>query len=134
MKAFSLLFLFIALVVAGGCKKDNVSSQKLQGNYTGRLVTQGVQSTPGVIDFKVEITGNNYHAFPTTGLLPLSSKGTFALNNNDQIAFTDSLVHTANFNWSLLLSGTYSAEYKGDSLILVKGGDNYSYTYRLKKQ
>ena len=134
MKAFSPLFLFVAFVVAVGCKKDNVTSHKLQGHYTGRLVAQGVQPAPGVIDFKVEITGNNYHAFPTTGLLTLSSKGTFTLNSNNQIAFADSLVHTANFNWGLLLSGTYSAEYKGDSLILVKSGEGYSYTYRLKKQ
>jgi hypothetical protein len=129
MKAHSLLVLLFCAGIATGCKKDSVTTQQLQGNYTGRLVSKDGQ--PGPTDFNVQLSGGTYKASSTSGILPLGTKGSFTVNSN-QVVFVDSLAHTANFNWGLLLNGSYTAQFKGDSLILVKSDG--SYAYRLKKQ
>jgi hypothetical protein len=129
MKIYNLLVLLSFVVIATGCKKVNITTQKLQGNYTGQLVSKSDQ--PSVTNFNVQLSGNTYQASATSGVLPLGTKGSFKVNNN-QVVFVDSLAHTANFNWGLLLNGSYATQLKGDSLILIKSDG--SYAYRLKKQ
>ena len=136
MKAHSLIILLFVAVMVSHCSKDKttpVTPQKLQGNYTGRAVSNGIETTAIIGNVSVQISGSNYQsAFTGTSFPSGSSRGSFTINNDDVI-FVDSLAHTANFNWGFLLSGTYSTQFKGDSLILIKGDKNYSYTYRLKK-
>jgi hypothetical protein len=86
------------------------------------------QSVVGNIN--VQLSGKNYQAAFTESP-SFMSRGSFMIDNN-KVIFTDSLAHAAYFNWSILLSGTFTPTLKGDSLILVKGDG--SYAYRLKKQ
>ncbi len=134
MKAYSLLTLLFAGMVAVSCKKDSttsVTAQKLQGNYTGR-VTATSDGKLTVINSAVslKIADTKFDA-ETNNHTPLPSSGTYTINNS-QVVFADSLVYPAIYSMSFILAGKFSAQIKGDSLILVK--DDGSYSYRLKKQ
>ena len=131
MKTPVFFILLSAVLSFTACTKNKVTPlpEKLDGTYTGAFTSSG----PGSINTtaNVIIAGKTYQGSLNTTFGVLS-RGSYVVNN-DQITFTDSTVHTANFNWGLLLSGTYTATAKGDdSLILVKKGTDY--TYRLKKQ
>jgi len=130
MKSQSLIVRLFALLALAACNKDNATPVQLDGAYTGTFTSSSVNATNGTI--KVLISGKTYQATLNT-FMAIGSRGSYTVNNN-QLTFQDSLVHTANFDWGLLLNGTYTQITKGDSLILEKRGDSYSYVYRLKKQ
>ena len=132
MKTPVLFILLSAVLSFTACTKNKVTPlpQKLDGTYTGAFTATGtdaINTTAHVV-----IAGRTYQGSLNTTFGVLS-RGSYIVNNN-QITFTDSTVHTANFNWGLLLNGTYSSTIKGDSLILVKKGSGFNYVYRLKKQ
>ncbi|MDN3550930.1 hypothetical protein [Mucilaginibacter aquaedulcis] len=130
MKAQPMLITLLISLSLVACKKDKAKPVGLSGTYSGKLYS----TSPGVTQANAQlvISNRNYTAavdIPFGG----GSRGTYMVNGNE-ITFTDSLVHTANFDWGLLLNGKYTSTTKGDSLILVKTSNNYNYTYRLKKQ
>ena len=137
MKSYNLVVLLFFAVMVSNSSKDKtnlVTEQKLQGNYTGRVVGDGIETTTIIGNVSVQISGGNYQSTFTSSSFPTgSSKGSFTIDNN-QVIFVDSLAHTANFDWGVLLNGTYAAQFKGDSLILIKGDKLHSYAYKLKKQ
>jgi hypothetical protein len=131
MKTPIYFILLSATLSFTACSKNEATPlpQKLDGTYTGTFTCSGAGSINTTAH--VTISGKTYQGSLNTTFGVLS-RGSYVVNNSNQITFTDSTVHTANFNWGLLLNGTYSSTTKGDSLILVKKGTDY--TYRLKKQ
>jgi major membrane immunogen (membrane-anchored lipoprotein) len=130
MKSQSLIMMLFAVVALAACNKDNATPVKLEGTYAGTFTSSSVNAANGTV--KVVISGKTYQATLNT-FMTIGSRGSYTVNNN-QLTFQDSLVHTANFDWGLLLNGTYIQTTKDDSLILEKRGNGYSYVYRLKKQ
>ncbi|WP_183562436.1 hypothetical protein [Mucilaginibacter sp. SP1R1] len=131
MKTSVFFILLLTLLSFAACHKDKtITPLKLEGIYNGTLIS----SSPGEssVNAKVTLSAKTYQASLTTPF-GAGSKGSYIINNN-QVTFTDSTVHTANFDWGLLLNGTYTPTTKGDSLILIKKGEGYNYTYHLKKQ
>lgn len=130
MKSRSLLIMLLMLLSLAACKREKVTPVNLKGAYTGKLYSTnvGVSET----DARLVMTDKTYTASINTPF-GADSRGRYVVNDNE-ITFTDSLAHTANFDWGLLLDGKYTSTIKGDSLILVKKGNMYNYTYRLKKQ
>lgn len=133
MKTPIFFLLLSATLSFTACTKDKASAppKKLDGTYTGAFTSSGpdaIKTTANVV-----ISGKTYQGSLNTTFGVLS-KGSYVVNNDNQVTFTDSTIHTANFNWGLLLNGSYTSTIKGDSLILVKKGAGFSYTYRLKKQ
>jgi hypothetical protein len=125
-----IFILWITVLTFTACKKDKATPVSLTGAYTGKLYS----TSTGVAqaDAKLVIADKTYNASLNTPFAA-GSRGSYVVNDKE-INFTDSLVHTANFDWGLLLNGKYTSAIKGDSLILVKKGAGYSYTYRLKKE
>ena len=116
------------------CKKDD--TKNFNGNYTGTFRTL-VQGKLVMSDFDVSLQARQFNV--TKG--DYKENGTFQRSQTNQLTFTDQLVRTADFNWNVLLNGTYTTEVKGDSLILTKypptgplalPAYNY-YQYRLKR-
>jgi hypothetical protein len=135
MKAFSLIvFLAVCLMIAD-CKDGKVTPQQLQGTYKGSFESLNIASASdrsGLLGGSAEVVirGNNYQGGST---VVQQSRGSYVIKDNE-ITFTDSLVHTANFNWSLLLSGTFKQSTKGDSLVWTKTLGNFNFIFTLKKQ
>lgn len=130
MKAQSLLIMLLMLLSLAACKREKVTPVNLKGTYTGKLYSTntGIAET----DAQLVIADKTYTASINTHF-HANSYGSYVVNDNE-ISFTDSLAHTADFDLDLVLAGKYTSTTKGDSLILVKKGNMYNYTYRFKKQ
>ncbi|QEC75706.1 hypothetical protein [Mucilaginibacter ginsenosidivorax] len=129
-----LIFLFACFIIAA-CKDDKITPQQLQGTYKGSfrsLNTASMTDRSGLLNGSAEIaiSGNTYQGGSTAAQ---QSRGSYVISGNE-IIFTDSLAHTADFNWSLLLNGAFKQSTKGDSLVWTKTLGTYNFIYTLKKQ
>ncbi len=129
-----LIYLSVFTLGLLACEKEE-KVPLLDGTYSGTfrtLVNKKEQKT----DF--EVTLDNRRFITNTGGAGL---GPFEVDDRGNIKFVDELFYTANFDWNTILTGQYSYEVKGDSLILDKmiaiptsGTDPaIYYQYRLKK-
>ncbi len=124
----ALIFLFSA------CKKEDY--EHLSGNYSGTFRIM-INQKMVMSDFDLSLNATQFRV--TKGYK--KGSGTYSSNQKNELVFVDQNMWTADFDWNLLLSGTYTSEIKGDSLILTKYLPtnplssqlvNY-YQYRLKK-
>ncbi|NCD72166.1 hypothetical protein [Mucilaginibacter agri] len=142
MKAFKLSVLSMALLSIAACKKDKVVTQptpiKLSGVYIGQftysyygatIYGEGLQG-----NVTVTFSGSKYKSTSPSDNFAAGADGSFVVNNDKQITFADSSVHPANFNWGIILNGSYNYSTKGDSLFLINKSSSTISNYRLKKQ
>ena len=118
------------MMVLTACEKEGAVAP-IDGTYAGTFSIV-VNDKEQISDFEVVLNAKRFRTTKGVG-----GQGPFEVLSNNKIKFTDENFYTANFNWAILLSGTYTYEIKGDRLILnkilenpVKG--NY-YQYKLKK-
>lgn len=129
-----LIYLALFTLAFTSCEKEENPSF-IDGTYSGTfrmLVNKKEQAT----DF--EVTLNERRFVTNKGGAGL---GPFEIGARNKIKFADELFYTANFDWNTILTGEYTYQVKGDSLILDKiialqtsGTDATTYyQYRLKK-
>lgn len=105
--ALSLLFI--------ACQKDNDNdSIDIGGLYSGTFNRTGMDSSTVKLDF----SGNRFEGTSDQPKYPAICHGSFEANSNT-IVFTDSCTWTADFDWSLILNGTYNLSLQGDSTIRI---------------
>jgi hypothetical protein len=139
MKLLKPAFLMLA-VAFGSCGKDNIlkygkPSGIFKGNFTSYascpqcVITTATRSG----DVTVKFSGNTFQSTGNSNYIPAGGEGKFTVQGN-QIIFTDQNVHTANFDWNLVLNGTYDSQIKTDTLVLEKVVNIQHYKYILVKQ
>lgn len=123
--------LFLMVLVLFSCKKDR--QELTDGTYTGTFkvsYTQGSQQGP----VTVIISGNRYECSSDTDHVPGGGSGSFS-QEKKLIVFTDVNNYTADFDWNLILNGTYGYTFDGTHLKLVNDRVSGSYfEYDLEKQ
>jgi len=131
-KLFYILTLAVAL---SSCKKEN-NAMEFKGKYVGTFKSMMNGGELLVIPAELNLAKPNFEL--AKGAKP--GNGTFKVEDKMNITFNDINVWTADFNWNLILSGTYTYKAQGDSLILTKkftdqnpSADSYYYQYRLKR-
>jgi len=142
MKVQICIFLFI-LILALGCKKSTNVDVLLDGNYTGILVITHIdKSVPETLPISVWLADGKFNITPVanTNLKSMSGKGSYTFKN--RIAyFEDDGVWTADFDWNMILNGSYDIRSSGVDLTLKKRLDKKSgfspatidYEYILKR-
>jgi hypothetical protein len=99
------------------------------GAYSGRFIVDygsGVQEGP----FKLEIKDNTYSCSGNENRIPPGGSGTFSVGQNE-IVFQDENMWTADFDWNLILNGSYTLAQKGDTLSLTKVQGQAKYVYKI---
>ena len=133
----SLVLLFLAASILSSCS-DKLELARLKGSYEGTFTYYNqassvapIPSGPVVLTF----TENAYLSSGNTNRIPAGGSGIFELADDGKIKFEDQNMWTADFDWNLILNGSYKYKVKGDSLILKKEllGGVTSYEYRLKR-
>lgn len=78
--------------------------------------------------------GNGWTGTSQFQKYPALCNGTYR-GNDHELIFENGCVWTAEFDWTLILAGSYQLTVDGDSLVLLKSyGAGFSDVYRLKKQ
>lgn len=126
-----LFYIFAISLCCSACRKENNASD-FQGSYVGTFIVKSPeQSTRTATTLKLSSP-----SFEVTEGLKLGS-GTFTVEDRSTVTFADTNSWTADFDWNLILNGTYAYQTLGDSLILTKrittANNLNQYQYRLKR-
>jgi len=119
------IFFFLTLVITiVGCNKDDDNTEtNVDGNYIGVFERDGNTSD-------VELTFNNgtWNGASETEKFPALCNGTYSISGN-AITFENTCPWTAEFDWTLILSGDWNYNLNGNTLVLIKtNGDKYTLT------
>jgi hypothetical protein len=105
--ALSLIFL--------ACQKDNdPESVEFEGLYSGTFSRTGMDTSNVTIEF----LNNTYNGRSDREKYPAICRGSYEADENS-IVFRDSCTWTADFDWSLILNGTYSLSLQSDNNIRI---------------
>lgn len=128
-----LLYIFTLALAFASCKKKFMTLDSVQGSYQGTF-TAVSGGQPIKSDAKIVFDKQNYASLKGRG------NGTFSFGDNGgnpTINFSDKNIWTADFDWNLILNGSFEYKTKGDSLILTRvlpyNKIQSFYQYRLKR-
>lgn len=126
-----------ALLLVAACKKYTTATfTELNGQYSGVLIANQKNSGDSTLrttsPVSVFFLNHRYRSISRPDSVAAGAAGNFQLQGNN-ITLKDSLSHLANFDWNLILKGTYNYTILGDSLVLTKRVAGTLYTYRLGK-
>lgn len=95
----------------------------VEGDWTGIFIIRFAYGTPDeVIDEgKVEMTirKGRYRLKTAKRLVPPSGSGEYKLEDG-RLDLTDTAVHTADFDWSLIVNGAFDVNWDGGRLLLTQ--------------
>ena len=133
MKKVFILFIVIIPWVSGCEKAKNTKPGIHEGTYTGtfqRIIPTGDAMISNVMVSFFKGKWNGQSDIPE---YPALCNGSFS-SKTDKLIFENDCAWTADFDWSLILSGEYNFEMNGDSLIILKDyntASEYRDIYRL---
>jgi hypothetical protein len=135
MRAKLLIALTFAASLFISCKKHTVAPGSIfNGKYAGTFTYSNNDPTANYVPLTgwVGVIFNDKHYYSTSPLsmFAAGASGNF-INDAKQITFADSTVHPANFDWGIILNGSYTYTTKGDSLFLTKKVSYNIYSYKL---
>ncbi|WP_299779197.1 hypothetical protein [uncultured Formosa sp.] len=131
----NILFVVLSILSLIACQNDDDNiNENLSGNYTGLFtVTYSdgtIFSNPVMVSLN---TNNTYECIGYDYYIPAVGSGTYETNTTT-INFTDQNIWTADFDWNLILNGTYNYTVTRDSLLLSASKNNVGlYEYQLVK-
>lgn len=123
MKSYLIIFL-LSLTSLISCNNDELTDYNIEGNYSGIFKrgnnTSNVALQLANNEFSGGVSGTEgFYKFPAI------CKGTYTIENKE-IIFKNTCIWTAEFDWTLILSGNWSYTYKNNRLTLKKSnGDIY---------
>jgi len=134
---------FLLLLIVGGslqsCRKSCSMGMghKIQGTYTGTFIRwQGKDGLKSNV--KITFSENAFNGSSDSLNYPSICSGSFSKTNNpDSIHFINQCDFPANFDWTLILTGSYKLIQIGDSLYMRRVIGDFMYeedVYSLRKQ
>lgn len=126
MKRFLWFIVVFAFTV--GCEKSDNLSNSLEGNYLGIFNRTGMDTVPVSLFFDA----NRFEGSNSRTYYPAVCMGSFELDNST-IRFVDSCSWTANFDWSLILSGVYNIHFSDGTVRIWKTHGNITDEYLLRQ-
>lgn len=127
------------LILAACEKSDRAAEQPISapenGLYKGTF-RRAHSNNNGVISaVSLEFWGNGWTGTSQVQKYPALCSGSYARNGNNELSFENICAWTAEFDWTLILSGTYKLSMDRDSLVFTKSyNGGYHDIYKLKKQ
>jgi hypothetical protein len=99
------------------CQKNNDddSSDKLAGSYSGTFNRTGFGDSSKV---RISLGDNQFTGQSDTEKYPAICRGSYEFNDQT-ISFVDSCAWTADFDWTLILNGTYNISFVDDNSIRI---------------
>lgn len=112
-KIISLLLIFFSLF---GCDKEEHVARKIEGGYyTGTFQRESDELDREIANVSFRFSSNEWNGTSDLVKYPALSKGTFSIVG-DTIIFNSDGVWTADFDWTLILSGKYAISRTGDQI------------------
>ena len=119
MKYAQILILLLSLSLSTSCKEDINPLGTPYGTYIGTFERYHEKS-----DVNLTLSANKFSGTSSKDKFPAICTGSYT-QFNDKLVFQDSCNWTADFDWSLILSGDYVYKYDGETLIFGKNDQEY---------
>jgi hypothetical protein len=119
----TILFLFVILF--WGCEESDTNVNFENGNYSGTFIITESDGQPQSGNVIFNFSNNSYSVVPEKLYLPPVGGGTFSINGNT-IVLVDTAIHTAEFDWTLILNGSFELSYNGNILILKQNDTTHN--------
>ncbi len=133
MRTTNLILACLLLLTALACKKSNQPRNTIIGNYEGtfkRYNTDFNSTAQVVLNFQTI----GWNGTSDTLKYPAIGNGSSRLIDNEVIEFFNKQAWTADFDWTLILNGSYLLQRNDDSLVFTKSyGNGTVDVYKLKK-
>ena len=116
------LFLVIALITLTNCTTNSeFTPDYVSGNYLGVFERNGETST-----VEIRFIDGTFIGESEIEKFPAICNGVYSTEDN-RITFTNNCIWTADFDWSLILSGEWTFSRNRSELLLFKSnGDKYT--------
>jgi len=106
------------------CSDMALNPPEMEGSFEGTFTishSTGLVETGSVTFTFID---NRYTCTPNTAFLPPSGSGTFVVEGNI-ICLADTVLHTAEFDWTLILTGEFSMLFDGTHMVLDQHDQKY---------
>ncbi|GHB51053.1 hypothetical protein [Mongoliitalea lutea] len=129
-----MLWAIVGLVMtAWSCNPtENVDPTSMQGQFAGTFERTVNGQSEGVANVGLILEGNSFSGSGGPNRYPVICNGTFTVSGGN-ITFENACFFTADFDWSLILSGSFRLSRVGGEYILQRSNDNLVDTYRLRR-
>jgi hypothetical protein len=111
------LYVVVMSLIFWACSDLALNPSDLDGTFKGTFTithTTGLGES-GIVAFK--FAGNQYTCIPEKVYLPPSGSGLFSIVHQT-MRLTDTAIHTAEFDWTLILDGEFSISFDDSHLVL----------------
>lgn len=137
MKKTGILFLCIATSLLSCSKstfQDPAPVNLSDGTYIGTFQRQTLASSvPSAVS--LTLSNGNWTGNSSMEKYPALCSGTYATSGSNQVTFEDTCNWNTNFDWTLILDGTYEITQYDDTVVLTRQQANTTVDiYKLKKQ
>ncbi|WP_373492899.1 hypothetical protein [Aquiflexum sp.] len=114
---FNLLLIF-TLILFGSCNENaepTILSQELVGTYSGTFQRFSGETAGEIALVELNFENGNWEGTSSIQKYPALCNGTYKIENQE-ITFTNACFWTAEFDWTLILSGTFVIEQNSNTL------------------
>lgn len=131
-------FIFSTLSILMGCQYDNIPDLNIpDGTYAGTFQRELVWLKSDTAHVTLTFSSNTWHGTSDKVKYPALCNGTYSIDGS-KINFNNGCAWTAEFDWSLILSGKYNLIITGNTLEISRdyrsaSADTYIDRYRLTK-
>jgi hypothetical protein len=135
----TLISVMILAIIIASCESDHENTTEIpDGIYSGTFQRQLAFGGGDIANVSITFSENTWSGQSDKPKYPALCHGTFSLEKG-KIIFTNECAWTAEFDWSLILGGTYDFTLDGNQLLISKGysgpsTDAWTDKYILTKQ
>ena len=125
------IIVFAVTTVLTACNKEKFE-EEMEGHYTGtfqRISATGLYPSQSVI---LHLNNNSFSGSSDNARYPAICHGSWEAGAST-VDFTNGCVFTADFDWTLILNGSYYYEKTGTHLKIWKKENEVTDTYELEK-
>lgn len=121
-KTFMLIMLVLAIITS--CHKDDSNFEtNINGNYIGTFERGG-----NIANVEISFNNGTFNGQGDIEKFPALCNGNYSISGSI-ITFENACPWTAEFDWSLILSGNWTYSINNNELLLIKeNGDKYTLT------
>ncbi|GAA0878613.1 hypothetical protein GCM10009119_15810 [Algoriphagus jejuensis] len=135
----NLKLYFLSLFLLTGCGDGNLSNRRIPiGTYEGTFQRDWVWGEDSIANITLTFEGNRWSGTSNIAKYPALCRGNYSIEG-DKITFQNECPWTADFDWTLVLSGEYdltksdkTLEFSHDTRSATS--DTYIDQYRLVKK
>jgi hypothetical protein len=117
-----ILFLIMLVLTIVSCNKDeNNIETNINGNYTGTFERNG-----SISNVQISLNNGIFNGQGALEKFPALCNGSYSISGNT-ITFENACPWTAEFDWTLILSGNWTYSINNNELVFIKeNGDKYT--------